>query len=40
MRQTLKGHIDHEGAQTLLESAAACDEAQQCLADGDGADIV
>jgi hypothetical protein len=35
MRQTLKGHIDHEGVQTLLESAAACDEAQQCLADGD-----
>jgi tetratricopeptide (TPR) repeat protein len=35
MRQTLKGHIDHEGVQTLLEAAAACDEAQVCLADGD-----
>lgn len=34
MRQTLKGHIDHEGVQTLLESAAACDEAQACLAEG------
>lgn len=35
MRQALKGHIDHEGVQTLLEAAAACDEAQQYLADGD-----
>ncbi|MCS7300562.1 MAG: hypothetical protein NZ556_03290, partial [Fimbriimonadales bacterium] len=35
MRQALKGHIDHEGVQTLLEAATACDEAQQCLADGD-----
>ncbi|MFN7016925.1 MAG: hypothetical protein ACK4P5_07175 [Fimbriimonadales bacterium] len=35
MRQVLKGHIDHEGVQTLLEAAAACDEAQQCLADED-----
>jgi tetratricopeptide (TPR) repeat protein len=35
MRQTLKGYIDHEGVQALLESAAACDEAQQCLAEGD-----
>ncbi|MFN3691070.1 MAG: hypothetical protein ACK4UU_09120 [Fimbriimonadales bacterium] len=35
MRQALKGHIDHEGVQTLLEAAAACDEAQQCLADED-----
>jgi tetratricopeptide (TPR) repeat protein len=35
MRQALKGHLDHEGVQTLLEAAAACDEAQQCLADED-----
>jgi tetratricopeptide (TPR) repeat protein len=35
MRQTLKRHIAHEGVQTLLEAAAACDEAQLCLADGD-----
>lgn len=35
MRQVLKGHIDHEGVQTLLEAATACDEAQQALADGD-----
>jgi len=35
MRQVLKGHIDHEGVQTLLESATTCDEAQQALADGD-----
>lgn len=35
MRQVLKGHIDHEGVQTLLEAATTCDEAQQALADGD-----
>jgi len=35
MRNALKGHLDHEGVQTLLEAAAACDEAQQCLVDGD-----
>lgn len=35
MRHALKGHLDHEGVQTLLEAAAACDEAQQCLADED-----
>ncbi|MCS7209345.1 MAG: hypothetical protein NZ874_07215 [Fimbriimonadales bacterium] len=35
MRHALKGHLDHEGVQTLLEAAAACDAAQQCLADED-----
>lgn len=35
MRSVLRGHIDHEGVQALLEAGNACDEAQAYLLDGD-----
>ncbi len=35
MRSVLRGHIDHEGVQALLEAGYACDEAQAYLYDGD-----
>ncbi len=35
MRQALMAHLDHEGVQTLIESAATCDEASDYLQNGD-----
>jgi len=35
MRQALMAQLDHEGVQTLLESAATCDEANDYLQNGE-----
>jgi tetratricopeptide (TPR) repeat protein len=35
MRQALMAHLDHEGVQTLIETAATCDEANDYLQNGD-----